>query len=292
MATWTTLSVLDWTTKRFTEAGISSARLEAQLLLAHVLQCSRMQLYTNFDKPLAEPELAAYRALIRRRLAGEPVAYLLGEHEFWGLPLYVDEHVLVPRPDTETVVEVARGTRADRAAPCAVLDLCTGSGAIAIALAKELPAARVVATELSPDAAAIARKNAERNEVADRVDVRVGDLFAPVRGPSGPEVFDLIVSNPPYIETKVIDTLSPEVRREPRMALDGGPDGMTFYDRICAHASEHLAPGGAIVLEHGYDQAEAVAARLTRAGFVEVQLVHDLGKNPRVTWARRAPAAT
>src|SRR6476661_2473075 len=142
VGTWTTLAVLDWTTRRFTDAGISAARLEAQLLLAHVLGCSRVQLYTGFDKPLAEPELAAYRALIKRRLAGEPVAYLLGEQEFWGLPFWIDPSVLVPRPDTETVVEVARATRADRAAPCRVLDLCTGSGALAISLARELPAAQ------------------------------------------------------------------------------------------------------------------------------------------------------
>ena len=134
---WTTLAVLDWTTQRFTEAGIASARLEAQLLLAHVLGCTRMQLYTGFDKPLGEPELAGYRALIKRRLGGESVAYLLGEQEFWGLPFFVDPSVLVPRPDTETVIEVARALRADRAAPCRVLDLCTGSGASAISIAKE-----------------------------------------------------------------------------------------------------------------------------------------------------------
>ncbi len=284
MATWTTLAVLDWTTQRFAEAGISSARLEAQLLLAHVLQCTRMQLYTGFDKPLAEAELAAYRGLIKRRLAGEPVAYLLGEHEFWGLPLFVDEHVLIPRPDSETVVEVARDTLPDRSAPCRVLDLCTGSGAIALALAKELPAAHVIATELSPGAAAIARKNAERNGFAERVDVRLGDLFAPVAG----ERFDLIVSNPPYIPTAVIATLSAEVHREPRLALDGGADGLAFYDRICAQAAAHLLPGAALVLEHGYDQADAVGARLAAAGFEQITLTHDLGKNPRVTSARRA----
>src|SRR5258706_7784380 len=144
--TWTPLAVLDWTTKRFTDAGIAAARLEAQLLLAHALQCTRMQLYTGFDKPLAERELASYRELIKRRLGGEPVAYLVGEHELWGLPLWIDPSVLVPRPDTETLIEVARSLRADRAAAVTVLDLCTGSGAIAIALAKELPAARVVAT--------------------------------------------------------------------------------------------------------------------------------------------------
>jgi len=275
---WTTLAVLDWTTQRFTEAGIAGARLEAQLLLAHVLGCSRVQLYTGFDKPLAEQELAGYRELIKRRLGGEPVAYLLGEHEFWALPFYVDASVLVPRPDTETVIEVARGLR-DPAAPCRVLDLCTGSGAIAISLAKELPAAQVVATEVSPEAAAIARRNAERNAVAERVEIRAGDLFAPVAG----ERFDLIVANPPYIATAVIATLAPEVRREPALALDGGPDGLAFYDRICAAAAAHLLPGGAIVLEHGFDQADAVRARLEAAGFSRVTLTRDLGKNPRVT---------
>lgn len=280
MATWTTLAVLDWTTKRFTDAGISSARLEAQILLANVLKCSRTQLYTGFDKPLAEPELASYRELIRRRLAGESVAYLVGEHEFWGLPFFIDENVLVPRPDTETVVEVARARRADRAAPCRVLDLCTGSGAIAIALAKELRAATIVATEVSPAAAAIAKRNAERNKFADRVDVRVGDLWQPVAG----ETFDLITSNPPYIASGVIPTLSAEVRREPALALDGGADGMAFYDRICAEARAHLTPGGALVVEHGFDQAESVRKRFEAAGLIEVTLVHDLGKNPRVTW--------
>jgi release factor glutamine methyltransferase len=276
---WTTLSVLDWTTQRFTDAGIAGARLEAQLLLARVLECTRMQLYTGFDKPLGDAELAAYRELIKRRLAGEPVAYLLGEHEFWGLPLYVDEHVLVPRPDTETVIEVARALRADRAAPCRVLDLCTGTGAIAIGLAKELPAARVIAADLSPEACAIARRNVERNGFADRVEVRHGDLYAAVAG----ERFDLIVSNPPYIASDVIATLSREVRREPRLALDGGADGLVFYDRIVAGVLDHLEPGGALVVEHGFDQADAVRARFAGAGLLEIELVHDLGKNPRVT---------
>ena len=280
MATWTTLSVLDWTTKRFAEAGISSARLEAQVLLAHVLGCTRTQLYTGFDKPLAEGELAAYRELIKRRLAGEPVAYLVSEHEFWGMPFHVDPSVLVPRPDTETVIEVARGLRTDRTAPCRVLDLCTGSGAIAVALARELPAAQVVATEVSEAAVAIARKNAARNGVGERIDVRLGDLWAPVQGGH----FDLICSNPPYIASSVIPTLPAEVRKEPVLALDGGPDGLAFYDRICAEARAHLLPGGALVVEHGFDQADAVRARFEAAGLTRVTLVHDLAKHPRVTW--------
>jgi release factor glutamine methyltransferase len=276
---WTTLGVLDWTTQRFTEAGIASARLEAQILLAHVLGCSRVQLYTGFDKPLGDAELAAYRGLIKRRLAGEPVSYLVGETEFWGLPFHVEPSVLVPRPDTETVIEVARAARPDRAAACRILDLCTGSGVIAISLAREFPAAQVVATELSPEAAALARRNAARNAVAERVEVRDGDLFAPVAG----ERFDLIAANPPYIASPVIATLAAEVRREPRLALDGGADGLVFYDRICGAARDHLVAGGAIVLEHGFDQADAVRARLAAAGFTDIALVHDLGKNPRVT---------
>lgn len=276
---WTTLAVLDWTTQRFTEAGIAGARLEAQLLLAHVLGCSRVQLYTGFDKPLGEQELAAYRGLIKRRLGGESVSYLLGEQEFWGLPFHVNEHVLVPRPDTETLIEVVRGLRADPAAPCRVLDLCTGSGAIGVALAKELPGATVIATDVSVEAVAIAKQNAERNSVADRVDVRAGDLFAPVAG----ERFDLIVSNPPYIASRVIPTLSAEVRREPILALDGGLDGLVFYDRICSVAREYLVAGGSLVVEHGFDQADAVRERFERAGFSQVILTHDLGKNPRIT---------
>ena len=274
MQTWTPLAVLDWTTKRFTDAGIGAARLEAQLLLAHALGCTRMQLYTGFDKPLAEPELASYRELIKRRLAGEPVAYLIGEHEFWGLPLVVDRNVLVPRADTETLIEVARAL-----VPGAtkILDLCTGSGAIALALAKELPAAQVIATELSPDAAKIARANVAKH--GSRVEIREGDLWAPVAG----ERFDLIVSNPPYIATAIIDTLSAEVRREPRVALDGGPDGLAFYDRICRAAREYLTPGGALAVEHGFDQADGVRARFEAAGFVRVTVVNDLGRNPRVT---------
>jgi release factor glutamine methyltransferase len=277
---WTTLGVLDWTTQRFSEAGIAAARLEAQILLAHVLGCSRVQLYTGFDKPLGEAELAGYRGLIKRRLAGESVSYLVGETEFWGLPFHVDASVLVPRPDTETVIEVVRAARPDRVAPCRILDLCTGSGVIAVSLAKEYPAAQVVATEISPAAAAIARKNAARNGVADRVDVREGDLFAPVSG----ERFEIIAANPPYIASAVVPTLSAEIRREPVIALDGGRDGLVFYDRIGAEARAHLTDGGVLIVEHGYDQAEAVRARLVAAGLSGVTLVHDLGKNPRVTW--------
>ncbi|HUQ01477.1 MAG TPA: peptide chain release factor N(5)-glutamine methyltransferase [Kofleriaceae bacterium] len=288
MTTWTTAAVLDWTVKRFTDAGIDGARLEAQVLLAHALGCTRVQLYTGFDRPLDEDELKRARELIKRRLAGEPVAYLVGTQEFWSLPFFVDENVLVPRHDTETVVQlvldqIVQFQSGDKKAPVRVLDLCTGSGVLAVTLAKELPAARVVATDVSEAAAVLARKNAEHNKVNDRLDVRVGDLFAPV----GADVFDVIVANPPYIATAVIATLDKEVQREPRLALDGGADGLDLLRRLVAEAAAHLAPDGLLALEHGYDQADAVQALVDGTGaFTPAATVRDLGKQPRVTWAR------
>lgn len=282
MQLWTTLAVLDWTTQKFHDAKISAGRLEAQVLLAHVLGCQRIELYTNFDRPMSEPELASYRGLIRRRLAGEPLAYLVGEHEFWALPFWIDSSVLVPRPDTETLIEVvlARGGRPDTGR---LLDLCTGSGAIAVSLLHELPGWTALATDVSPAALAIALRNAERNGVADRLHTRCGDLWAAV---DHGDRFDLIVANPPYIASAIIATLSIEVRKEPLLALDGGVDGLRFYDRIVAAATAHLTPGGWLALEHGFDQAEAVAARLRNAGFLEVESALDLGKNPRITSGR------
>ena len=283
--TWTTAAVLDWTVKRFTDAGIDAARLEAQVLLAHALGCSRVQLYTGFDRPLDDAELTRARELIKRRLAGEPVAYLVGTQEFWSLPFFVDAHVLVPRHDTETVVQLVLEQTADRKAPVRVLDLCTGSGVLAVTLARELPAAQVIATDVSEPAAALARRNAEHNKVADRVEVRVGDLFAPVAD----EVFDLVVANPPYIATAVIATLDREVQREPRLALDGGADGLDVLRRLVAAAPAHVAPGGLLALEHGHDQADAVRGLVDATGaFAPAATVRDLGKQPRVTWARRA----
>jgi release factor glutamine methyltransferase len=276
--------VLEWTVKRFTEARIEGARLEAQVLIAHALGCTRVQLYTGFDRPLDDNELTRARELIKRRLGGEPVAYLVGTQEFGSLPFFVDANVLVPRHDTETVVQLVLEQRGDKKAPVRVLDLCTGSGVLAVTLARELPAAQVVATDVSEAAAAIARKNAEHNEVADRVDVRVGDLFAPAAG----EVFDVVVANPPYIATAVIATLDKEVQREPTLALDGGADGLDVVRRLVAAAPAHVAPGGLLAVEHGYDQADAVQRLFEATGaFTPALTVKDLGKQPRVTWARR-----
>lgn len=286
MTTWTTAAVLDWTIKRFTEAQIVGARLEAQVLLAHALACTRMQLYTGFDRPLAEPELAAARALIKRRLAGEPLAYLVGEQEFWSLSFAVTPDVLIPRGDTETVVQVVLDALGgDRARARRGLDLCTGSGVLAVTLARELPGLTIVATDVSAPAAAVARANADRNGVGERVEVRVGDRFAPVAG----ERFDVIVANPPYLRTDELAGLQREVTREPRLALDGGGDGLDFYRAIGAALPAHLAPGGVIAVEHGFDQGPAVAAILDGTGVTAPSVtVADLARNPRVTWARAA----
>lgn len=284
MTTWTTAAVLEWTIKRFADAGVGAARLEAQVLMAHALGCTRVQLYTGFDRPLAEAELGRARELIRRRLAGEPLAYLVGEQEFWSLPFTVDPSVLIPRHDTETVISVVLDHVGDRAAPRDVLDLCTGAGPLAVALARELTAAQVTATDLSPAAAALARANAARNKVGERVNVVEGDLWAAVDG----RVFDVVVSNPPYIPTAVIATLDREVQREPRLALDGGADGLDLFRRIVAGLAAHVAPGGLVAFEHGHDQDAAVRALVDATGvFAPAATERDLARLPRVTWARR-----
>ncbi len=279
MEVWTPLKVLEWTTGRFADAGNPSPRLDAQVLLAHVLDCDRVSLYTNFDKPLKEEELRQYRELIRRRLAGEPTAYLIGEKEFWSLAFTVDERVLIPRPDTELLVEVALELARARGASPRIAEIATGSGAVAIALAKELPDATVVATDLSAGALAVATANVERHGVGDRVELREGDLLAPLAG----ERFDVLVANLPYVPTGDLPTLSAEVRCEPRGALDGGPDGLDLLRRLCAGAAAHLAPGGAIALEHGFDQGPGVRALL--ASLAGATTRTDLAGQPRVTLA-------
>ena len=285
MTAWTTLAVLDWTTRRFTDAGLDTPRLDAQVLLMHVLCCTRVHLYTHFDKPLAEGELAQLREMIRRRLAGQPVAYLVGEQEFWSAPFFVDSNVLIPRHDTEVVIQVVLDAFPDRATPRRILDLCTGSGAIGVTLARELPGATVVASDVSAAAAALATRNAERNGVAARVEVRVGDLWSAVHDG---EQFDIIVSNPPYVVHADIAKLSAEVRAEPAIALDGGADGLDFYRRLVARLASHLAPSGLVAFEHGFDQATAVIAQLAQVlELAPAQARADLAGHPRVTWARR-----
>jgi release factor glutamine methyltransferase len=279
---WTILSVLQWTEKRFGERGLGTPRLDAQLLLAEVLHQDRVHLYTHFDQPLGPDELAQYRALIQRRLGGEPVAYLVGKKEFRSLVLDVDARVLVPRPDTETLVDVALALLPSDGSAPRIVDVGTGSGAVALALKKERPDAELYAVERSPDAAAVARKNAER--LALGVDVLEGDLLAPVAGLAP---FTLIVSNPPYIPSGDIAQLAPEVRKEPLAALDGGRDGLEVIRRLVKDAPPLLSPSGALALEVGAGQAPAVIAIFAADGrYAPAAATPDLAGIERVVAAR------
>ncbi|MSP17264.1 MAG: peptide chain release factor N(5)-glutamine methyltransferase [Myxococcales bacterium] len=281
---WTTLEVLRWTGGRFAEQGIESARVDAELLLAQVLGTTRVGLYTAHDQPLGESELAAFRELVKRRLAGEPVAYLRGEQEFWSLPLHVDARVLIPRPDTETLVEVVlRAARMLPRGPIRIADVCTGSGAVAIALARELPEAQVVATDLSRDALDVARRNVARHAVEARVTLREGDLTAPLDGE-----FAIIAANPPYVAREELASLAVEVRCEPRGALDGGPGGLDLIARLVAAALPLLTPGGTLAIEHGATQGAVVRELCGRAGLVDASTANDLAGHERVTSARRS----
>jgi release factor glutamine methyltransferase len=287
---WTVRRVLGWTAQHFEKLGLDSPRLTAELLLAHVLGTSRVRLYTDLDRPLEPAELAAYRALIARRAAGEPTQYLTGRREFYGRPFAVDPRVLIPRPETELLVEaVMQAVPKDHA--LRILDLCTGTGCVGITLALERPAARVVATEISPGAAEVARANATALGAADRFEVRVGDLFAPVEGEAP---FDVVVANPPYVPTAEMATLSAEVRKEPAGALDGGDDGLDLIRRIVAGAPRCLVPGGLLALEIGDRQGPAVHSLLEGAGYGSVRIERDLARHDRLALGThpRGPATT
>ena len=278
---WTVGRVLSWTTERFEREGIDSARLEAQVLIASVLSCERILLYAKYEQPLASEERGRIRALITERLAGQPLAYLVGEKEFWSIRLQVDSRVLIPRGDTETLVESVLALKLPDKSR--VLELGTGSGAVCISLAKELPQCEFVATDISSDALDVARGNAVRNQVDERVEYRQGDLYG-VLGDG--EKFNAIVANLPYIESAEIETLAKEVQAEPLLALDGGADGLKLIRRAVADGREFLEAGGRICLEHGNEQGHAVRDIFAKSGF-NAETRADLAGQPRVTVGRQ-----
>jgi len=287
---WTVRRVLGWTTQHFEKLGLDSARLTAELLLAHVLHVSRVRLYTDLDRPLEAAELGTVRSLIVRRASGEPTSYLTGTREFYGRTFTVDHRVLVPRPETELLVEAVLQVVA-RDAEVRVLDLCTGSGCVGITLALERPRARVLATDASPGAVEVARANAGALGAAERFEARLGDLITPVEGEAP---FDVVVANPPYVPRAEIPTLPPEVRREPQLALDGGPDGLDVVRRIAAAAPGRLVSGGLLALEIGDGQGPAVHSLLEAAGYGCVRIEHDLARHDRLALGThpRGPATT
>lgn len=275
---WTTLKVLTWTTGYLAEKGVANARREAEWLLCEATGLDRVGLYLNFDKPMSDEELAAYRALVVRRGKREPLQHILGSQEFDGLTFEVSPAVLIPRHDTETLLEQAL-----QHAPSSrtILDIGTGSGCIAIALAKRLPEATITAVDLSSEALVVAQRNAEAHSAT--VEFLSGSFFEPVAG----RRFDLIVSNPPYITTAELAELQPEVRDyEPRLALDGGPDGLAAYRTLVAQAPAHLQAGGWLLLEVGAGQAGAVAELLAQAGFSDIITAADPGEIDRVVGGR------
>jgi len=276
---WTPLKLLSWTQGYFARGGVDSPRLAAELLLAHTLGCDRVRLYLDFDKPLGPEELATFRGLVKRRAEGEPVAYLTGVKEFHGRRFRVDSRVLIPRPETELLLEA--GLPALPAAGAA-LDLCTGSGALAICLALERPGARVTATDLSAEALEVAAANAAALGAA--VTFHAGDLFGAL--PAGPARYDLIVANPPYVPSGEWEGLSREVRREPRLALDGGPDGLRLLSRLAAEAPRFLVPGGTLVAEMHERHAELLPRLCREAGFAAAEARRDLAGLPRLVVAR------
>lgn len=284
---WTVGKIIDWTTAHLRKHGSDTPRLEAEILLAHARRCPRIQLYVQYNQPLTGDERALMRDLVRRRAQAEPVAYLVGHREFFGLDFRVTPDVLIPRPETETLVLELITAAKSRERP-RILEVGTGSGCIAIAAAVSVPTSIVTAIEISPPALALARENAARHAVADRIRFLEGDLLAPL--PRG-EQFDLIVSNPPYVADEEMATLPSDVRlHEPHLALKAGPQGLDLIARLILGAGSHLAAGGTLLLEIAPEQADAVRALVLQSGaFEPARTIKDaFGKDRVVAAVRRS----
>jgi release factor glutamine methyltransferase len=285
---WTVLKVLQWTTQYFQTHGIDSPRLTAEILLAHALQSSRLSLYLHYDQPLSLPERDCFKKLIQRRCRREPVAYITGKKGFFDLDLVVAADVLIPRPETETLIETALDVIPKDGEDCCwqILDAGTGSGAVVLSLAKNRSGHRYVATDRSMAALHLARENGRQIGIGNICWVCADWLDAFCGAES---CLDLVVSNPPYIPSAQIDRLEPEVcRYEPRMALDGGMDGLDAIRRLVDGAGRALKPGGILMMEIGYDQGMAVTRMLEAAAVFEaVGIRKDLGGRDRVIQARR-----
>ncbi len=273
--------VLKAASEQFSAANIDNPRLDAEILLAHVLKWRRLRLYVDSDKILPLESVLRFNQLVNRRLEGFPVAYLTGSKDFMGLTFAVNENVLIPRPDTEILAEGVGKYLRGLGREVIFADLGAGSGAICISILKFVQSARAAAVDISNEALEVAKFNAIKFHVEDRAEFFCGDLFAPLEG----KTFNAIVSNPPYIPTCELDALQAEVRREPRLALDGGADGLNFYRRIISDAPRFLTAGGLLAVEVGINQAQAVKTLAEAAGFVDIQIFKDLAGIERVVAA-------
>ena len=281
---WTVLRLMLWSADYLAEKGVERARLDAEYLLAHVLGLGRLDMYLQHERPLEAAELDAFRPLLKRRAAREPLQYILGRQAFRELDLEVGPGVLIPRPETETLVQVVLDWAAARAGQgLTALDIGTGTAAIALALLDEGPFERVVATDASEAALAVAARNRDAHAAAGRLDLRHGAYYDPI---ATGERFDVIVSNPPYVAEYDRDALQPEVAEwEPAAALFGGPDGLDALRRIVGGAAEVLHPGGLLALEVGDGQSDAVAALVRDCGHREVRVHRDLTGKERIVTA-------
>jgi len=276
----TVLEAIQKSTEFLAKKSVESPRLQTELLLAHVLAMPRMKLYLNFDRALTPAETDRLRELIVRRSQREPLQHITGSTSFCGYEMRVNRHVLVPRPETELLAECGWEFLNARPAPATALDFGTGSGCLAIVLAAKCPTAQITALDISEAALAVARLNAEQNQVAARLEFLVGNGFAAL---SAGATFDLIISNPPYIPTAEIATLSPEVRDfDPRGALDGGADGLKFYQLLAAGCAARLRPGGKIMVEFGDGQAAAIREIFENEKWIVEAVKEDYSQRARI----------
>ncbi|MHC4388147.1 MAG: peptide chain release factor N(5)-glutamine methyltransferase [Planctomycetota bacterium] len=292
MQAWTIQKLLNWITEHFTEKGVDSPRLSAELLLSHVLEMERIELYTQFDKAVAKAQLDELHELVRRAGGHEPIAYLTGKTEFYSLGLKVSSDCMIPRPETELLAERAIEFLRTRQGGQFVCDLCTGCGCIAVTIAKNYPAANVIATDICDAALAVAAQNIDKHQLKERIKLLCGDLFDPIVPELDASRFDLIVCNPPYVSAAEYEKLDRNVKDfEPKTALFAGDDGLNVYRRIVEEVDEFLKPDAALMLEVGYAQGPVVKELLEQTGlFSQIKVERDFHDNDRVVTASAGSA--
>ena len=289
MQNWTIQKLLNWITDYFTNKGIESSRLSAELLLSGVLEMKRIELYTQFDKVVSQPQLDKLHNLVKRAGENEPVCYLVGKTEFYSLELDITPHCLIPRPETELMVERAIEFLRGRTGTQLVCDLCTGCGCIAVAIARNYPDLDMIATDICDTALETAAKNIEKHQLKRQIKLLCGDLFDPIIGQLDTGKFDIIVCNPPYVSASEYEALDKNVKDyEPKAALFAGVDGLDIYRRICETADRFLKPDAALMMEIGYSQGQAVRELLEQTGcYTGIKIEKDFHDNDRIATAIR-----